>query len=61
MTDAERALLLTMAEKLQTLLHNATWLDAAEVVAFRRLAVVEEQRAAKASNIHESSSELGHG
>lgn len=44
MTDAERALLLFVAEKLTTMLHNARWPDAAEELALLRVAVINEPR-----------------
>lgn len=64
MTEAERALLLFVAEKLATLLHNARWPDAGELMRLKRIDVlneVEARRKAEERGIHETSSDLGHG
>ena len=47
MTDAERNLLLFIAERMETILHNSRWPDAAELLHLKRLAVVEELRGEK--------------
>lgn len=63
MTDAERKLLLVLAEEQLTMATAFGWKDKAAAIEIAREAVLAERRAVPAAQrgIHESSSDLGHG